>query len=194
MGGVVRVLAKSIPRWDEDRHERVDVEAVDEVVEDRLHCREVEVVAAVMDDEEGIAQRPVEPGRQVDVEALLASQRLAAQALLDERALPRLRVEPHPVRHLIPEARADRRGTERAVGEPRVERVVELLVPRATPDLDLVLDPRPLRQDRRHRPEIGSRDPLHRERIGQTDDTVTHLGPIGLAAPDERRPFTFDDG
>ena len=97
MRGVVRILAESVPRRDEDRHERVDVEAVDEVVEHRLHRREVEVVGAVVDDEQRIAQRPVEPSGQVDVEGC-SRRRPCCDALLDEGAGPRLRVEGHPVR------------------------------------------------------------------------------------------------
>ena len=77
--------------------------------------------------------------------------------------------------------------------QPRVERVVELLVARATPDLDLVLDPRPLRQDRRRGPEVGPGSRFD-ERVGQADDPVTHQHSIGLAAPEERRPLALDDG
>jgi len=63
---------------------RVDVGPGDGVVEDGLHRGELEVVGAVGTDEQRVALRPVEAGRQVDLHRLVAPQGLAVDLLLDE--------------------------------------------------------------------------------------------------------------
>src|SRR6478672_512074 len=190
---VVGVLLEPVPGRHEDRDERVDVEPVDEVVEDGLHRRELEVVGAVVHDEQRVALRPVEAGRQVDLHRLVTPQGLAAELLLDEGAGAGLRVEGDPLGHAVADRRAHRRGPHRAVGQTGVERVVETLVVLPLADLDLVLDPGALGQHGRHGPEVGPPDPLERQRVRQTDDTVPHPHLVDVAAEEEGRPLALDD-
>ena len=181
------------PGRHEDRDERVDVEPVDEVVEDGLHRGELEVVGAVVDDEERIALRPVEARRQVDLHRLVAPQGLAVDLLLDEGARAGLGVVGDPVGHAVADGRAHRRRPHRAVRQARVERVVEALVVLALADLDLVLDPRPLGQHGRDGPEVGLADPLERQGIRQTDDAVAHPHLVDVAPVEEGRALALDD-
>ena len=139
VAGRVRVLGQPIVRVHERDHDLRHVEPVDQVVQHRLHRGIPEVVGAVVHHQQGVALRAVEARRQVEVHRLVPAQRLAPQDLLDHLARPRLRVGPHPVRHLVADGRADRARPHGAVGDPGVEGVVEPLVVLAAAQLELVL-------------------------------------------------------
>ena len=78
-----------------------------------------------MHHDQRVAHHAAEPGRQVEVVAHLAAQRLAGDAPLDDLAGPRLGVVEGPVGHLVAGRRAHRARAERPVRQLGVERVVE---------------------------------------------------------------------
>ena len=121
-----------------------------------LIAAKFEVVGAVVHDEQRVAHGPV----------------CSAPAGRGERAArdaaPCCAGRPRPARpgrasgswcdplgHVVAHGGADRARPHGPVRHPGVERVVEPLVVLAPPDLELVLDPRPLGQHRRRRPQVG---------------------------------------
>ncbi len=136
----VRVLAQAVARRDERNDRRRHVEAVDEVVQDRLHRRKVPVVGPVVDHEQRIARVRPEPRRQVDLDLAGAAQRPAGDLHLHDGARSRVHVRLRPLRHLVPRRVAHGRAPDRAVRHPRVQRVVQLLGLTMPHDLVLVLD------------------------------------------------------
>ena len=83
---VVRVFAETVGGVRErDDHVR-DLEAVDEVVEDRAERGETQVVVRVVNDEQRVPARRAEPRGEVDPEMLAASERLRFDGELVEPA------------------------------------------------------------------------------------------------------------
>jgi hypothetical protein len=81
---------------------------MNEVVEDGLHPRVLEVVAPIVDDEERVEARLPEAGGEVQVPRLSAAERVAVEAERLERPLARERVLVRPGRELVPISRTGR--------------------------------------------------------------------------------------
>src|SRR5690348_9599068 len=189
----VRVLGQPVPRVHEGRDELGHVQPVDEVVQHRLRGRVLQVVTAVVHDQQRIPPGPPEPGGQVERHLRVPSQRPARHRELSQRPGPRLGIGPRPVRDLVPARVADRRAAHRAVRDPRVQRIVEALPVVAADHLQLVLDPGPVRQLEHRVPQVGAAEPAQRQVVGQPERAVHDEHRVGLAAEQERAPRALHD-
>jgi hypothetical protein len=108
VGRRVRVLGQPLAGIAE-RHDRLgDIEAVDEVIEHRVRRCVLQVIAAVVDDQQRVARRAPEPGRKIERHLGVAAQRSAWHRELDQRAMPGLRIRSRPVGHLVSVREANR--------------------------------------------------------------------------------------
>src|SRR5690606_27358256 len=89
---VIWVLVEAIFRVGERHDHRRDLKGVDEVVKNSLHPRVVEVVAAVVDDQQRVAARAAVAGGQVEGDVSCVTQRRVRELKVLKLPWPRLRV------------------------------------------------------------------------------------------------------
>ncbi len=193
MSLVVGVLAQAIARVREHHDHVRDFEPVDQVVEHVLHARVVQVVLAVVHDEQRVQARLAESRRQVDVPVLLVPERAAVELDRLEASLARERVVLGPLGDRVALAVHDRVRAERIARAVGVERVLDPVARALPDDLELVLDAR-LGRDLEHEiPEVRVRNARADVAGFEAVDPVTHVDRVGLAAEHERAAAAFDE-
>ena len=184
---VVCVLDQPLPRVEAGGHQRRNHAAVHEVVEHGLQRRVVQVVAAVVDDEQGVATLGIriEARREVQRDAGCPAERRAHNRVVLERSLGRLGVGPGPLGDGIAVGLAHRVPAKGVVRPLGVERVLDQPDAAVLGHLELVLDPRAARQLESEDPQIRAGEPFEAEVGRQPDPPVAQVHGIGRASVDE---------
>jgi hypothetical protein len=189
--GRVRVLGQPVLGMQERDHRLGHLLAVDQVVQHGLRRGAAQEVAAVVDDQQRVAAVRVEAGRDIQVDRVVAAQHVAAHHQILNLTGRRLRVRDGPVRGDVRRPEAHRRVAHRAVRQLGVERIVHALGAAVVAHLELVLDPRVLGHLEDHVPQIGVRQPPHRQPVGQAHDPLGEPHGVRLAAVQERAEPPF---